>query len=139
MYTLDMVTTLALIIFRDHAGKILLQFRDSSTAINPLNWGFFGGHMDEGEVPLQAVLREAKEELGIELAESDIRLVIERPWTHEVTGDEKSVFLYEALQPIKWTDIDLNEGSGAAFFTKEEIAKLGEISSLPKTFIAEYC
>jgi len=131
---------LSIIIFRNREGKILLQFRNSGAFHNPLNWSFFGGLTDHpDELPLQGVIREVKEELGIDLKESDVSLLCERFWINENTKDEQTVFLYEAVEPIDWKDFDLHEGAGAAFFTKEEIAKLGEISILAKTFVADHC
>lgn len=46
-------------------GRILLQLRDDDPSIiNPGRWGFFGGHVEAGETPEQAFLREMREELG---------------------------------------------------------------------------
>ena len=48
----------------DHpeAGLMLVQDRRGH---RPPPWGFFGGGMEAGETPLQAVLRETWEELGV--------------------------------------------------------------------------
>jgi 8-oxo-dGTP pyrophosphatase MutT (NUDIX family) len=51
---------------RDRTGKILLQRRDSKTTRNPEHWGFFGGNIEAGESPRDALVREAREELGLE-------------------------------------------------------------------------
>jgi len=46
-------------------GRLLLQLRDQKPGIvNPGRWGFFGGHVEHGETPAQAFLREMSEELG---------------------------------------------------------------------------
>lgn len=46
-------------------GQWLLQLRDDIEGIvHPGCWGLFGGHLDPGERPEQAVLRELQEEIG---------------------------------------------------------------------------
>jgi 8-oxo-dGTP diphosphatase len=46
-------------------GKTLLAKRKGSRASG--TWGSTGGHVEYGESPTQAVIREAQEELGIEI------------------------------------------------------------------------
>lgn len=51
---------------RDH--RLLIYLRDDKAGIPfPNHWDFFGGHLEPGEMPEQALVREVKEELGIEL------------------------------------------------------------------------
>ncbi|NEP46851.1 MAG: NUDIX domain-containing protein [Okeania sp. SIO2H7] len=51
------------ILYRD--GKFLMQLRDDIPGIiYPGCWGFFGGHIEEGETPEAAVKRELQEEIG---------------------------------------------------------------------------
>ena len=46
-------------------GCWLLQLRDDiDTIIYPGHWGLFGGHVEAGEAPEQAVLGELEEEIG---------------------------------------------------------------------------
>jgi 8-oxo-dGTP diphosphatase len=47
-----------------HDGKILLQQRDADSPTFPNYLATFGGHIEKNETPLQALLRELKEELG---------------------------------------------------------------------------
>ena len=59
------------LIIKNEEGKILLQRRQGSKL-----WpGFLAlpaGHIDEGENAIDAVIREAREELNIEISEDDI-------------------------------------------------------------------
>ncbi len=49
-------------------GDILLQQRSSKKLICPLLWDVsVAGHVDSGETPKEAAVREAKEEIGIKL------------------------------------------------------------------------
>lgn len=50
-----------------NGARILLQYRSADAPRYPLHWGFFGGGVEAGETHLQAVLREAEEELGLVL------------------------------------------------------------------------
>jgi isopentenyldiphosphate isomerase len=53
--------------------EVLLQQRGALKSIHPLLWDVsVAGHIDAGETPEQAAIREAKEEIGIELAEDDL-------------------------------------------------------------------
>ena len=53
---------LSTIIFFEHDGRILLQDRRSITKFGE-EWGPFGGSIETGETPDQAIRREVKEEL----------------------------------------------------------------------------
>lgn len=52
----------------DKNGKLLIYLRDDKPGISsPNHWDLFGGIMEEGETPEQTLVRELKEEIGIEL------------------------------------------------------------------------
>jgi 8-oxo-dGTP diphosphatase len=49
-------------------GKLLIYLRDNKPEIPfPNHWDLFGGHLEEGETPEQALVREVKEELNVDL------------------------------------------------------------------------
>ena len=49
-------------------GKFLMQLRDNiPTILYPGLWGLFGGHMEPGETPEIAVVREVLEEIGYQI------------------------------------------------------------------------
>ena len=57
-------------------GQVLLQKRSASKKMWPNMWDITaGGHVLSGEFGFQAILRESKEELGIELNKSDITFI----------------------------------------------------------------
>jgi mutator protein MutT len=46
-------------------GKFLMQLRDDIPGIvHPGKWGFFGGHLEPGETPEEALVRELQEEIS---------------------------------------------------------------------------
>lgn len=59
-----------LILIKD--GKILLQ-RRFNTGFEDGNYSLPAGHVDKGETFMQCIIREAKEEIGIDLKKEDLK------------------------------------------------------------------
>lgn len=58
---------IATILLFDQAGRLLIYLRDDKAGIPfPNHWDLFGGYIEEGESPEQALRRELMEEIGIE-------------------------------------------------------------------------
>lgn len=58
----------SMILFYDSEGNILLQDRMKISKWGE-KYGFFGGEIEEGETPEEAIKREVKEELGFDLVD----------------------------------------------------------------------
>jgi 8-oxo-dGTP pyrophosphatase MutT (NUDIX family) len=124
------------IIFRNREGKILLQYRDSGAPTQPLKWSFFGGSTDSDEESVeQGILREVKEELNLDISEEDLRLLGDEVHAEE---SERHIFFFEYTKPITWEDVEVHEGAGAAFLSKEEILQMPETTETAKYFVGKY-
>lgn len=55
-------------------GEILLQKRTVNKKRNPNKWAKTGGQVDAGETVEEAIFREVKEELGIEISKEQIKV-----------------------------------------------------------------
>ena len=54
----------------DRNNKLLIYLRDDKPEISfPNYWDLFGGHVEPNETPEQALVRELKEELNIDIAD----------------------------------------------------------------------
>ena len=84
--------TTAVYLILEKDGKVLLA-RRCNTGYQDGNYQVPAGHIDAGELPTEALIREMKEELGIALRHDDLRFVHAsfRP-KHDVTGDRVDYF-----------------------------------------------
>lgn len=106
------------LILENSQGKILLQLRENKSSIPyPNCWGTFGGQIEKGETPEEAIKREIKEELDYDL--KDPVLFGVHPF------DGYKTFNFRKLDPkIKLKDLNLNEGQKSAFLSLDQIRKL---------------
>lgn len=109
-------------------GDILLQKRSNSKKLWPNLWDVtVGGHVDAGEFGRQALIRESKEELGIDIDDNDIKYLVGSTSTN-VQGDIINNHYNECYLITK--DIDIStiklqpeEVAEIRFFSKDEILK----------------
>lgn len=122
-------TTLVIIgaIYRD--GKFLLTFRDEKNPDHEFNhrWQLPGGGLEFGEAPEQTIIRELKEEVGV-----DAKILQLVPTIYsEVRGGFHGVFLCYLCSIEKNAVITLNEeASNWGWYSTEEMKTL---SIIPKT------
>jgi len=124
----------ALIIFYDKDKRILLQDRRGISKLGA-EWGFFGGEIEQGETPEQAVVRETKEELCFDL--KDYKYVGEYGYEIEKSLKKKFAnFKFDAVSckvfiaPLKdnLSKFKLKEGKKMKLFFLDEAEKLKMVS-----------
>ena len=95
--------------------KLLFQHRDSNAPTLANQWGHFGGHIEEGETPLDCVKREAFEEIEYELKNPQ--------FVKKVEFTDQIFYLY-VEQYDNSQVLNQHEGDYLKWFDKEEIKQL---------------
>ncbi len=97
-------------------GKFLLQLRDNNPNIfYPNCWGPFGGSLEKGETFKDALVREIKEEISVDLSGKKLSFLF------DVASPERVGIAFHVKTKLNPEDIILNEGQEARFFTPDEI------------------
>jgi 8-oxo-dGTP diphosphatase len=103
------------LILYDKDKKILLQHRDKDTKILPDHWDAFGGKIENGETPEQAMRREIQEEL---------EYAVESPSHFRTTAYTDGAMQFTVHTFIEKYDsskpLILHEGQGMGWFTTDE-------------------
>ena len=105
-------------IFHTPDKKLLLQDREGVSKIGE-KWGFFGGGVEPGETPDEAVVREIKEELDFDLTGHTF-------FKHlTFTGDDRVVDGHYYLKQIdNLSQFTQQEGEDMKLFTLSEAKQL---------------
>ena len=131
----DTMQKIAAIILENDSGEFLLALRDNKSWIPfPNHWDLIGGHVEEGESPEEAVVREYREELGLELKE--FSFFREYLCLH---GDvfENIKYIYHGKINIPVEELTLYEGQYVRYFRKEEIPDV-KFANIIKSIVLEY-
>ena len=116
--TWTLVVALAL---RDAAGRWLMHRRPAHKHDGGL-WEFPGGKVEPGEMPADALVREAKEELGIVLDPAELNAVCFAQEPLDYSQAPIVILLYTAS---RWSGTPAAlEGGAVAWFAPEDIAGL---------------
>lgn len=107
----------AVFLFLKKDNKILLQ-RRFNTGYEDGKYSFVSGHVDEGETPMQAIIREVKEEAGITVRLEDLKFIhimyrkgtdgarTDMCFTAEVWEGEPQLLEKDKADDIGWFEID---------------------------------
>lgn len=98
--------------------QILLQKRSNNKESHPNKWDLTsGGHVKVGESSLEAIIRETKEEIGIDVSKDDLIKIL------EVKEKQKFVDIYFIEKDVKIEDLTLQveEVSDAKYFSLKEL------------------
>jgi 8-oxo-dGTP diphosphatase len=126
---------IAAIILENDKGEILLYLRDNKPDIPfPNHWDLIGGHVEEGETPEEALLREVKEELDINLTDYTFYKKYEC-----LTGDayENIKYIYSGKINLPIEEVTLLEGVRPQYFSKSEIPNV-RFANILKSIVMDY-
>ncbi len=127
------IRKVAVIIFYDENKRILLQDRRNMSKVGE-EWGFFGGEIEEGETPEQAVARETKEELGFDLKDfkyfGEYYYEIKESLKKKFNFDFDGVFCKVFIAPLRdnLSKFKLKEGKNMKLFSLKEAEELKMVS-----------
>ena len=123
-----------------HDGRLYLQKRSMRKDIAPGRWDTsVGGHIDYGEHVKEALAREAREELGLNIEGMEVKPLFNYIWQSSVEREVVNAFAIEYEGEITpdhdevdegrfWTFEQLKESLGKDVFTqqfeKEELQRL---------------
>lgn len=111
----------ALCFIENQNGKFLLQHRDDNPRILfPGHWGLFGGRVKAGETFKEGLIREVREELGIDISSKKIEFLFDN------TFSDRIGVIFHIKMDMSLDEISLTEGQEAKFFSKNDILELKE-------------
>ncbi len=102
-------------LFNPESKCILLHLRDGNTTVHPNQWAFFGGSSELGETPVQCIIRELKEELELEINETQLIFLTSylnkernnlRFIFYIISKQSKSEFVLHEGADLEWVPID---------------------------------
>jgi len=107
------------IIFYNDERKVLLLLRNDIPTISyPNTWDLPGGGVDDGEKPEEAVAREMKEELDLDIGLPEFFRVT------EFNDRTENTFIQKLNTPETELNQKLAEGQCVKWFSEEEIKKM---------------
>ena len=108
------VRDVSLFILYTSSGHILLQHRTDDAFRLPGYWAFFGGGIEQGENPTEALRREIREELSYEVQGPKFFLA------QKVRDEENDITKYVFVEQYQDQSLQLGEGQAMGWFSPDE-------------------
>ena len=106
----------ALIIPVNEKRQILIQDRHGH---KKPDWGYFGGEIEAGETPLEAVIRESKEELDIDIQKNELTYL----GISTTLWNSHKIIRYMYLYPTHQEKFNVLEGRGGHWLNYADVRK----------------
>lgn len=104
-------------------GRYLLQHRDDRPGIwYPGHWGCFGGAVDPGESPQQALMRELAEELEFRPAQAEYLTRFDFDFSFLDMGPHYRIYYVVRMTRAEQAAVVLHEGQAVAAFDLAALA-----------------
>lgn len=121
---------------RNSEGKFLISQRAANRPTFPLMWECIGGSVLKGESSIQGAVREAKEEVGVDLSPEKGRIVFSKV-RKEIDGkkfnDILDVWLFQYDGAVSLKNATTDEVEQVAWLDSIQIQNLAEQNKLVKT------
>lgn len=130
-------------------GRALLGHRHPARVNYPDCWDLVGGHVEPGESPHEAVVRECREEIGVTVLDAtpiplgfsdpglDVTAFLVRAWEGEVTNqapdehDDLRWFTAEEITRLRLADGAVRDGIRAATVAKRSLTERSPVRTAP--------
>lgn len=129
--------------------EILLQKRSPNKRYSPNKYGLCAGHVIAGEKLITSLMREIKEEIGVDIKESDLIPFGDKEYFKDTTNSHFTYFYYaildlsideftiqeEELTEVRWFKIDeiinlVNSDNNTTVITKDRLYLLDLLKSI---------
>ncbi len=109
-------------------GNVVLQRRDEKTDVSPGLLSLFGGHVEAGETPEEAMYRELSEETSLDVPSLSISSAgsAELPHPND-PAMTRTMYFYKAA--IDSDDFDVFEGEGSETYSITELKGRQDLGS----------
>lgn len=112
---------------------ILLNQRSKNKS-HPLQWEVCGGCAQSGQDSMQTIIREVKEELGINITEKEIKKIDTKLYKKMFVD----IYLTNKLVNTEKITIQTEEVSDIKYVTKKEFEEMGENNELVPSVYSRY-
>ncbi|MCL2860544.1 MAG: NUDIX domain-containing protein [Oscillospiraceae bacterium] len=116
--------------------ELLIQKRAATKKQGANNWSTCAGHVDIGEDPQKTAIREIKEELGIEVKETELEYLFTEKISVVLSNSYNNIFSYKYLLKttalIEDYKINLEELSEVRYISFDEVEQL--MKDKPKNY-----
>ena len=112
-------TSIIFVKLDNNEPEVLLFLRDNIDSIPyPNCWDILGGHVEKGETAEECIVREMKEEIGIDIGTPELFQIYQI--------NDRIEYTYWQLATFDIDDILLTEGQALRWFSESEIREMEE-------------